>query len=219
MSLTLYYHPLASFCWKPLIALYEHNINFTPVLVDLMNDDSRREFLKLWPMGQFPVLKDDATGKIIPQSTSIIEYLMLHYCNGLSLIPEEPDLALEVRRWNEFYDTSVQVPMQKIVGDCLRPENAKDPTGVNDARATINTAYNLLEQFLNNKEWMVNELFTLADCSAAPALFYANKVEPLVRHKNLSAYLARLTAQPSFARVLEEAEPYFHMFPYKHETG
>lgn len=215
MPLTLYYHPLASFCWKPLIAFYEHNISFTPVLVDLMNDESRKEFFKLWPMGQFPVLKDDATGKIIPQSTSIFEYLMLHYRNGLPLIPEDPEAALEVRRWNEFYDTYIQVPMQKIVGDCLRPQNAKDSTGVNDARATINTAYNLLEQFLNNKEWMVDGIFSLADCSAAPALYYANKVEPLDSYKNLSAYLARLVARPSFSRVLKEAEPYFHLFPYK----
>lgn len=215
MPLTLYYHPLASFCWKPLIALYEHNISFTPVLVDLMNDESRGEFLKLWPMGQFPVLKDDATGKIIPQSTSIIEYLMLRYRNGTPLIPEDPDAALEVRRWNEFFDTYLQAPMQKIVGDCLRPQNAKDPTGVNDARATINTAYNLLEQFINKKEWMVSGIFSLADCSAAPALFYANKVEPLGSHKFLNAYLARLMTRPSFSRVLKEAEPYFHLFPYK----
>ncbi len=215
MPLTLYYHPLASFCWKPLIALYEYDIPFTPVLVDLMNEISRNEFLKIWPMGQFPVLKDESRDKIIPQSTAILEYLTLHHRGKTPLIPDDPELALEARRWNDFYDSYLQAPMQKIVGDVLRPENAKDPWGVKDSHSTIATAYTVLENQLKNKTWTTGDTFTLADCAAAPALFYADKVEPLNgSHIHLKNYLNRLINRPSFARVLKEAGPYFQFFPY-----
>jgi glutathione S-transferase len=216
MSLTLYFHPLASFCWKPLIALYENQTPFIPKLVDLGNEDSRQEFLKVWPMGEFPVLHDSDKNQTIPQSAIIIEYLNLNYPGPIRLIPTDLNLALETRRWEQFYDSYLQLPMQLIVAECMRPENAKDPLGVKEARETIKTAYEILEKRMNGKTWSVGETFTLADCSAAPALFYADQVEPFSEnHPSLTAYLARLKQRPSFARVLTEAKPYFQYFPYK----
>ena len=216
MSLTLYYHPLASFCWKPLIALYENKTNFTPLLVDLGNEKSRDEFFKIWPIGEFPVLRDDKRKQTIPQSAVIIEYLSLHYPGALKMIPASPELALETRRWNEFYDSYLHVPMQKIVADTFRPTGQKDLLGVGEAHETLLTAYAVLENRMQDRVWSVGDTFTMADCSAAPALFYADKVEPLgEKYQHLAKYLERLKQRPSFARVLEEAKPYFHMFPYK----
>lgn len=215
MSLTLYYHPLASFCWKPLIALYENATAFTPHLVDLANEQSRNEFYKVWKMGQFPVLMDSERKQIVPQSSAMIEYLSLYYPGEVKLIPQNAEAAWEARRWDSFYDTYVHVSMQKIVTDVIRPEGKHDPFGVDDARATIRDAYEVLEVRMHGKTWCVGEAFSIADCSAAPALFYANKVEPLGGYKALASYLERLQNRPSFSRVIEEAQPYFHMFPYK----
>ena len=216
MSLTLYYHPLSSFCWKALIALYETGAPFRPHLVELHQETSREEFLKVWPMGQFPVLHDADRSLTIPQSAIIIEYLSMHYAGKSTLFPADPHLALEARQWNEFFDDYIHVPMQKIVSDCIRPEGQGDAMGVAASRKRITTAYDVLEQRMKEREWAVGESFTIADCSASPALFYANKVEPLTSaHKSTIDYLERLKRRPSFARVLEEAAPYLPMFPYK----
>ena len=220
MSLILYYHPLASFCWKPLIALYENQTSFTPKLVDLGDENSRDAFFKIWPIGEFPVLedsqKDSKTNKIIPQSASIIEYLNLHYSGSSKMIPADLELAFETRHWDGFYDDYLHAPMQAIVGDCIRPADKRDPMGTDEFHQTIRTSYDILEKRMTGRTWAVGDTFTMADCSAAPALFYADKVEPLGnKYPSLSSYLARLKQRPSFARVLEEAKPYFHMFPYK----
>jgi glutathione S-transferase len=215
MPLILYYHPLSSFCWKPLVALYEKEIAFTPHLVNLGDEKSREEFYKVWPMGQFPVLRDETREATIPQSSAIIEYLDLTQQVGPRLLPLENEAALEARRWDSFCDCNIQVPMQKIVGDCLRPANAKDPFGVDEARRIIKKAYGVLNSHLNESEWMIGPQFSLADCAAAPALYYANIVEPLGEgHLKVKAYLERLVERPSFRRVLAEAAPYFSMFPY-----
>ncbi len=116
--------------------------------------------------------------------------------------------------WDRFHDFYVHEPMQKIVGDSLRPEGGKDATGVAQAREQLRRSCDILEARMSGREWMVGDAFGLADCAAAPALFYANTVEPFAdTHPLLVAYLARLMRRPSFARVLEEAEPWFAMFP------
>ena len=214
MSLTLYYHPLASFCWKVLIALYENEIAFTPHLVDLGDAGSRNSFFKVWPIGKFPVLQVVASGQVIPETSIIIEYLSQHYPNKVQLIPADPDLALQVRLQDRIYDSYVNEPMGKIVTDKLRPAEQRDSYGVAKAKELLLTAYGLIDSTLANQTWATGEHFTLADCAAAPALFYADKVVPFANtHKNVAAYLQRLTLRPSFARVLKEAEPYFAMFP------
>jgi glutathione S-transferase len=214
VSLTLYMHPLASYCWKPLIALYENQTPFSAFLVDLADPVARASFLKVWPMGKFPVLRDEAKGQTVPESTIIIEYLTQYYPGRTQLIPADPDLARETRLRDRFYDCYVQDPMQRIVADRLRPADKKDPFGVEQARGQLKSAYGWIEEVMAQRTWAAGNIFTMADCAAAPALFYANKVLPLGdAYPNIAAYLERLMQRPSFARVLEEAQPYFHMFP------
>jgi glutathione S-transferase len=214
MSLKLYYHPLSSFCWKALIALYENDTPFTPVTVDLGNPVEREMLLKLWPIGKFPVLQDEASGRVIPETSIIIEYLDDHYPGRIRFIPEDADLARQTRLRDRFYDLYVHLPMQKVVGDRLRPAGSKDPYGVDEAKARISSCYGMIDKEVATRTWAMGEAFTLADCAAAPALFYGNKVLPFAdTHKNLAAYFQRLLARPSFARVVKEAAPYFAMFP------
>jgi glutathione S-transferase len=213
MSLTLHYHPLSSYCWKVLIALYENDTPFTPNLVDLGNASERAALLKLWPIGKFPVLRDDATDRTIPETSIIIEYLDNQYPGRTRFIPADGKLALQTRLRDRFYDLYVHSPMQKIVGDRLRPQSSKDPHGVEEAKARLQSCYGMIDKEVANKTWAMGEAFTLADCAAAPALFYANKLVPFDTHRNVAAYLDRLQARPCFARVIKEAEPYFAMFP------
>jgi glutathione S-transferase len=214
MALKLYYHPLSSFCWKVLIALYENNTPFEPHLVDLSDQKSREAFLAIWPIGKFPVLKDDAGNRVIPESTIIIEYLARRYPGPTQLVPADPDLALRARAFDRFFDLNIHYPMQKIVGDKLRPDGAKEAFGVDQARTQMKTAFDVHERQLSKNSWAVGDAFTMADCSAAPALHYASLVQPFAdSHPNLAGYFKALQQRPSFARVLEEAAPYRHLFP------
>ena len=214
MSLTLHYHPLASFCWKALIALYENGVPFTPKLVDLGNPAERAALLKLWPIGKFPVLQDDARGEIVPESSIVIEYLDRHYPGSARLIPADDGRALQTRLRDRFYDLYVHLPMQKIMLDRFRPDGKQDPYGVEEARAQLRTSYAMIEQQMATNEWAAGDDFSLADCAAAPSLFYGSMAEPFGDgQQNLAAYLERLKRRPSFARVLKEAEPYFNMVP------
>jgi len=213
MSLTLYYHPLSSFCWKVLIALYENDTPFKPVIVNLGDPADRANFLKIWPVGKFPVIQDDARGRTVPESSIIIEYLARHYPGKTQLIPDGGH-PTELRKWDRIIDLHLHLSMQKIVGDRLRPEGSKDPLGVEQAKGMIKTTLDLIEPHIATRQWMMGDAFTMADCAAAPALFYADKVVPFgATHKQTTAYVERLKARPSFARVLKEAEPYFKMFP------
>jgi glutathione S-transferase len=214
MSLHLYFHPLASFCHKALIALYENDTPFEAVFVDLGKQAERAALLKLWPIGKFPVLRDDARDQTVPESTIIIEYLDRHYPGTTRFIPSDADHAQQTRLRDRFYDLYVHEPMQKIVGDRLRPEGSKDPHGVEEARARLRTSYGMIDSEMATRTWAAGEAFGLADCAAAPALFYANEVMPFgENHRNVAAYFGRLKARPSYARVLREAEPFFAMFP------
>ena len=214
MPLKLYYHPLSSYCHKVLIALYENGTPFETQLVDLGDAKERADFIALWPIGKFPVIRDEAKGRTIPESSPIIEYLDRHYPGSGALIPQDAELAWQVRAQDRFLDLYVHMEMQKVVGDRLRPPDKKDPLGVEQARARIATSYDMLDREMASKTWAVGDTFTMADCAASPALFYANLVQPFeASHPNLKAYLDRLMERPSYKRVLEEAKPYFHMFP------
>ena len=214
MSLTLYYHPLASFCWKVLIALYENDTPFTPQLVDLSNESERAALLKIWPIGKFPVLRDAAKDRIVPESSIIIEYLDTHYPGATRFLPADADAARQTRLRDRFYDLYLHLPMQKIIGDRLRPGAKEDPHGVEEARAQLRTSYRMIDQQMAAGTWAMGEAFSLADCAALPALFYGNMVEPFGEsHKSVTVYFERLKTRPSIARVLREAEPYFKMVP------
>ena len=214
IPLKLYYHPLASFCHKVLIALYENDIAFEPHIVDLSDPSARAAFLSLWPIGKMPVLCDVERDRIVPESTTIIEYLSDHFPQKTPLVPLGADLARQTRMRDRVYDLYVMAPMQKIVADRLRPPEARDPYGVEEARAQLRSAYKMIEHDMATRTWAMGEAFTMADCAAAPSLYYANRVEPIGEElAKTSAYLARLMARSSYARVLAEAEPYMKNFP------
>jgi glutathione S-transferase len=214
MSLTLHSHPLSSYGQKVLIALYENDTPFTPHLVNLGDPETGGALKKLWPAGKLPVLQDHAHGRTIPESTIIIEYLDRYYPGPVRFVPDDPERAWRVRLADRFFDLHVQAPMQKIVVDRLRPADKKDAYGVEHATGQLKIALDILEQETSAIAWSAGDAFSLADCSAAPALYYANKVMPFgSSHKRVAAYFDRLMARPSFARAVKEADPYRHMFP------
>ncbi len=214
MSLTLYFHPLSSFCQKVLVALYENGTPFAPHLVDFGDDASSAELRAVWPIGKIPVLRDDARSQTVPESSSIIEYLEQHYPGSTRLIPADADQARQMRLRDRFYDLYVNVPMQKIVTDRLRSEGQRDAYGVEEARAVLDTACRMVDGEMGARAWAMGDAFTMADCAAAPALSYANMVAPLAgAYPHAAAYLDRLVRRPSFARAIEEARPYLERFP------
>jgi glutathione S-transferase len=211
MPLKFYYHPLSSFCWKVLIALYEKDAAFEGVLVNLGDSTEAAAFRKISPMGKMPALVDD---DVIVNETSIeIEYLDLKIPNP-RLIPIDPEAAMWVRFWDRFFDTYLHYPMQSIVGDRLRPRDKKDAFGVALYRSQLSGGLDTIDERVSARTFVASDTFSLADCAAGPALFYANKVAPFeATHPNAFRYLQRLQQRPSFARVLKEAEPFAHMFP------
>jgi len=214
MSFELFYHPLASYCWKALIALYEAEIPFEKRQVDLGDPAQRAAFLELTPLGKFPLLRDTDAARCIPESTILIEYLAQRVPRAARLLPSSPELLLDVRAKDRFFDLYVMEPMSKIANDRRRAETEHDRLGVAEAHARLDAAYGIAEGFLRESGWAVGEDFSLADCAAAPSLFYAAKVHPLSASlPRCRAYLERLQARPSFARVLREAEPFMAMFP------
>jgi len=211
MTLTLYAHPFASYCWKALIALYENDTPFAFRVVDLGDAASAAELERLWPFKKFPVLLDGE--KSVIESTIIIEYLDLHHPGPARLVPVDAAAALDVRFADRFFDNYVHTPMQAIVSDALRGEK-RDADEVARARANLDTAYAWLERRMENRQWVAGDCFNLADCSAAPALFYADWAHPIGdAFSNVRAYRDRLNARPSVARVIDEARPYRHFFP------
>lgn len=214
MTLELYGHPLSSFCQKVTMAFYEAGVPFVLRHVNLGDTADRAALQALWPIGKFPVLRDHGRDRTIPESTIIIEYLVLHHPEAARLIPSEPEAALETRLEDRFYDLAVNVPMQKVITDRLRPAGRGDPHGVEEAKALLRTAYGMIERRMAGRRFAMGEQVTMADCAAAPALFYAEMALPFGdAHANVAAYLARLKALPSFARVLLEAEPYLELVP------
>jgi len=210
LTLTLYAHPFASYCWKVLIALYE---NATPFSYRVVEDAAGwAELESLWPIKKFPLLRDgDAT---IVESSIIVEYLTRHYPGASPLIPTNDDDALTARLMDRFFDNYVMSPMQTLVADRMRTESERDAKGVADARKVLEVAYVWLEQRFAPQSWAAGNTFSLADCSAAPALFYADWVHPIGdRFLKLLAYRRRVLSRPSVARVVDEARPYRKLFP------
>ncbi|HKR23641.1 MAG TPA: glutathione S-transferase family protein [Allosphingosinicella sp.] len=207
-------HPLSSFCWKVLLALYENGTPFELSIVNLGDPAGRADFEALWPLGKMPVLVDEGRGAVVAETSIIIDYLDLHYPGRTRFVPEDPERARETRFWDRICDNYLQAPMQAIVFDRLRPEGRHDPHGVAEARALLAKALAYVEGHMQGRARLAGDGPSLADCAAAPALFYADKVMPLAgAYPSCLAYLDRLKAWPSFARVLAEAEPYFQYFP------
>lgn len=212
MSLTVHGHPFSSYCQKVLIALYENGTPFTFQLLAFGDAEAVRAFAGLWPLRRMPVLVDG--DRTVVESSVIIEHLGLHHPGPVRLIPEDARAALPVRTMDRVFDNYVMTPVQRIVGDALRAPDARDPQGVSDARALLDTAYRWLDEVMAGREWAAGDGFSLADCAAAPALFYADWVHPIdAAFGALRAYRRRLLARPSFARAVDEARPYRALFP------
>jgi glutathione S-transferase len=210
VSLQLYSHPFSSYCQKVFIALYENGTPFEPILVG--DQKSADELAELWPIKLFPVLVDD--GCTVVESSIIIEHLGLNHPGPVRLIPADPRAALEVRMMDRFFDNYVMTPQGRIVFNSLRDPANRDPIGDDQARAMLDTSYAWLDDKLAGRTWAAGEDFTLADCAAAPSLFYADWTHPIPeRFTTLKAYRARLLARPSFARCVEEGRPFRPFFP------
>lgn len=207
----LYAHPFSSYCQKVLIAFHEKDAPFELRLLSSENPAAIAERHALWPLDKFPVLHAD--GRTVVESSVIVEWLDLRHGGSARLVPADPDAALEVRMLDRVFDNYVMTPVQTIVFDRARPEGARDPFGVGQARELLERAYRWLDERMASREWAACKTFSLADCAAAPALFYAGWVRPFRGHAALSAYLRRLRARPSFRRCVEDARPYRHLFP------
>lgn len=210
MTLELFAHPFSSYCQKALIAFYENDTPFTLRMVE--DPKVAEELAALWPMKRFPILREG--GRVVLEATIIIEYLQRHHPGPVKLIPDDPDLALEVRMLDRFFDNYVMTPQGKFVFDAIRPEEDRDPHGVEEARRMLETSYAWLDQRMAGRTWAVGDSFSMADCAAAPSLFYADWTHPIPDALgDLKAYRARLLSRPSFARAVDEARPYRHYFP------
>jgi glutathione S-transferase len=211
MALTLYYHPLASYCHKVLIALYEHRVDFERRIIDLGNAAERAELQAVWPMAKFPVIHDHTRGRDVPESSVIIEYLGQFVEGEGSLIPDDREQALDVRLWDRFFDNYVMGPMQEIVADRFRAVQRD----LAPERAALVSAYRMVDSRMASRTWACGIDFSMADCAAAPALFYAATLVPFPPGcTHLNAYFERLMARPSVQRVIDEAKPYFSMYPF-----
>jgi glutathione S-transferase len=212
MKPTLYAHPFSSYCQKVLVALYENGTDFDYRVIAPDNPVAGEELAALWPLKKFPLLVDD--GETFLEATIIIEHLDHRRPGARRLIPEAPEAAVAVRMMDRVFDNYVMTPMQKLVGDALRPEDARDPFGVAEARRLLDTIYVWLDERLAPHPWAAGDRFTLADCAAAPSLFYADWAHPIPERLGaLRAYRARLLARPSVARAVDEARPYRPFFP------
>lgn len=211
MSLTLFYHPLSSYCQKVLIALYETGVPFQAQVIDLGSETDRACLGAHWPLCKFPVIHDVVRGRSLPESSTIIEYLDNCVAGGRRMVPTTWESAIEVRLWDRIFDNYVQTPMQRIVADKLRQSNAD----MSEYRSLLEVTYRAIDNQVSPRTWIASDEFSMADCAAAPALFYANTVlalPPGLGH--LCGYFERLMARSSVKRAIEEARPYFHFYPF-----
>jgi glutathione S-transferase len=210
MTFTLHFHPLSSFCQKALIGLYELDIPFEKHPVDLFDEQQRARFLELWPLGKFPVLRDDERRVTVPESTIILEYIDEH----ARLLPPDADRRRECRVRDRVFDLYLNVPLGKVVTDRLRPADRRDPHGVEEAQLLMKKTYALADEWLRQGPWAAGDVFSIADCAAAPALFFAKRLLPFAaEQRHLAAYFERLEARPSVARSFAEAQPFMKNFP------
>ena len=205
-------HPFSSYCWKVLIALDETATPFEWRMLDGDHPDNLAEFARLWPLGKFPLIVDDDA--VVGESSAIIEYLDAFHPGLAPLIPTDPRQAVYARMMDRVFDNFVMNAMQVPVADKLRPDGQGDAYGVARARAALHASYRWLDTALPDADWAVGDVFTIADCAAAPALFYADWVEGIPPDcARLSSYRARLLARPSVARVVDAARPFRAFFP------
>jgi glutathione S-transferase len=212
MKPSLFAHPFASYCQKVLVALYENGTDFTYRQIGPEDPGAMSELEALWPLKKFPVLLDG--GRAYVESSVIIEHLGIRHPGPVVFLPSDPGAALEVRMLDRFFDNYVMSPMQRIVADFMRTGSDRDPIGVREARALLESAYGWLDGAMKNRIWAAGDAFTLGDCAAAPSLFYADWVHEISKqYPRVREYRARLLARPSVARTVDEARPFRQLFP------
>lgn len=212
MALALYGHPFSSYTQKVLIALYENGTPFEFRCISPDTPQHTNDWLQRWPLRKFPVLMDN--GRNVVETSIIIEYLQLAHPGPVRLLPDDPMAALDVRFLDRFFDLHVMSPIQHAVASAMTGDPAKRADGLAFGKEKLDLAYAWLEGQLAGRTWAAGEDFTLADCAAAPALFYADWTHPIpAAFPVLRAYRARLLARPAFARAVEEARPYRALFP------
>lgn len=211
MTLQLFAHPFSSYCWKVQIPLDADGTAYTYRNVDPSNPDAGAEMVRLWPLGKFPVLLDD--GEVVVETTCIIEHLQARHPGPNTWIPAG-EHGRRVRFLDRFFDLHIQGNMQPTVNNAIRAEDQRDPFGAEQGLNKLGIAYDWLEENLPDSEWAAGDSFTLADCAAAPALFYADWIEEIGDGRpRLKAYRARLLAHPAVSKSVEGARPYRHYFP------
>lgn len=214
--LTLHYHPLSSCCWKLLIALAENGSPFDARMVNLGDPAERMAYTALWPTAKIPLLVDG--GRVVPETSLQIEYLDHHHPGRQRLLPEDFDARLDVRLWDRVFDLYVMTPMQRYIAEQLRPEPERDARDQATYADALGQAYELVESRLGDGPWAAGEHFSMADCAAAPALFYAAIVRPFpASHRRLNAYFERLLARPSVWATIVQARPWFQYYPLRHQ--
>lgn len=214
MPLILHYHPLSSHCWKLLIALAENGTPFEPRIVNLGDPTDRAAFAALWPTAKIPLLVDG--DQVVPETSIQMEYLDHHHPGATRLLPADFDARLQVRLWDRLFDQYVMDPMQRYIAQLLRPPEARDAQAMAAHEAALGQAYDLIEARRGAHTWATGETFTMADCSAAPALFYATVIRPLPpEHGQLAAYHERLLARPSVRAAVQQARPWFRYYPLR----
>lgn len=212
----LYYHPLSSYSQKVVMAFHEKGLSFEPAIVSMMDPAAKAEYKKVHPLGKLPLLIDDKKdNRVVPESSIIIEYIDRHHAGGTKLIPDDPDLARQVRFKDRMMDNYVNDPMGKIFFDGMLPEGQRDPHGVTRAKETLDAIFKVVDKDMEGKTWAMGDTFSMADCAAAPALAYSSMVHPFPQYKHLTAYTNRLRERPSFAKCLKEAEPHMAAFAKK----
>ena len=208
----LYGHPFSSYTQKALIAFYENDIPFEYRVIGPDEPAHGEQLAAIWPLAKFPVLVDGEAELF--EASIIIEHLDVNHPGRMRLIPAAPAEALTARMLDRVFDNYVMTPMQAMVSNQLRPEGSRDPYGVDQARTALETIYGWLDGVMAGRTWATGGAFSLADCAAAPSLFFADWAHPIeARFGHLRAYRARLLARPSVARAVNEARPYRAFFP------
>ena len=212
MTLQLFAHPFSSYCWKVLIALWENELPFDYRLLDPKHPENGAEWARRWPMRKMPVLVDGE--HTVVETSAIIEHLQLAHGGPVTLIPTPGPAAVEVRMMDRIFDNYVMTPMNKLVSDAMRAPEVRDPQGCSEARLTLDGIYAWLDERMADRAWSAGDDFSLADCAAAPSLFYADWVHPIPADLHaLRSYRARLLSRPTVARAVEEARPFRAFFP------
>lgn len=210
--LSLFAHPFSSYCWKVQIALYENRTDYEYKLLGADQADNQTLLSRISPHGKFPVLVDDE--RAIFESSIIIEYLQQFHPGDRMLIPGDSLDALEVRKMDRFFDNYVMTPMQRIVSDFIRKPAERDSLTVSEAKLMLSRSYQWLETYLIGRDFACGADFSLADCAAAPSLFYADWVYDIGQEfPLLRAYRKRLLARKSVMDSVEKARPYRSYFP------